>query len=35
MLAVKTKGKLTHNENGQKMHCNANKDIAAILRKSL
>jgi len=29
-LAVKAKGKLTHNENGQKMRCNANKDICAI-----
>jgi len=28
---VKAKGKLTHNENGLKMHCNANKDIAQFI----
>jgi len=27
MLAVKAKGKLTNNQNGQKVCCNANKDI--------
>jgi len=26
-LAAKAKGKLTHDENGQKMRCNANKEI--------
>jgi len=28
---VKAKNKLTHNENGQKMRCNANKDIAQLI----
>jgi len=30
-LAVKAKGKLTHNVNGQKMRCNAKKDIAYLI----
>jgi len=30
-LAAKTKDKLTHNKNGQKMHCNANKDIVQLI----
>jgi len=30
-LAVKAKGKLTRNENGQKMRCNANKDITQLI----
>jgi len=29
---AKSKGKLTHNENGQKMLCNANKYVAQLLR---
>ena len=32
-LAVKAKGKLTQNENGQKIHCNVNKDIAQFTAK--
>jgi len=30
-LATKAKGKLAHNENGQKMRCNANKDIVQLI----
>jgi len=29
-VAVKAKAKLTHNGNGQKMRCNANKDIGHL-----
>jgi len=29
-LAVKAEGKLTQNENGQKIRCDANKDIAQL-----
>jgi len=29
--SVKAKGKLTNNENGKKMRCNPNKDIAQLI----